>query len=98
MSDEVNYPLRLVKHPDGKLEWRDDEPGYVIGDRVEATRDIISPADDYSPAYVCARRGDILEVRATKSTFWECYVAHPDREPGAMFGVTAEEVKRCQTS
>lgn len=24
--DSINYPLRLEKHPDGKLEWRDDEP------------------------------------------------------------------------
>lgn len=66
---------------------------YSLGDKVEAIRAIISPANEDSPAYVCADRGDVLEVRRLESDFWPLYVAHPEREPDAMFGVQLKEVR-----
>lgn len=63
-----------------------------VGDAVVATRDIWQDADEDHPRSLYASRGDQLEVRRGKSEFWFCYVAHPHREPTAMFGVNEDEI------
>jgi hypothetical protein len=67
--------------------------GYAVGDKVTATRNIWSAANEDSPMYLCAYRGDILEIRRLGSCGWACYVAHPEKESGPMFGVEAGEIK-----
>jgi len=67
--------------------------GCAVGDKVIATRNIWSAANEDSPMYLCAYRGDILEIRRLGSCGWACYVAHPEKEPGSMFGVEAGEIK-----
>ena len=43
MSDELDYPLRLVKHPDGRMEWRDDAPSSLAPAQCSAARWSVKP-------------------------------------------------------
>jgi hypothetical protein len=65
-----------------------------VGDRVIATQDIWQEADEDSPLSKLAGRGDILEVRRCGNGNWYAYVAHPEREARAMFGVTKSEIRK----
>ena len=66
----------------------------VIGDRVIATQDIWQEAGEDWPLTKLASRGDLLEVRRAGNENWFAYVAHPDREAKAMFGVTKSEIRK----
>ena len=64
-----------------------------VGDRVIATQDIWQEADEDQPLTKLASRGDALEVRRCGNHNWYAYVAHPEREPKDMFGVTRSEIR-----
>jgi hypothetical protein len=64
-----------------------------IGTRVIATQDIWQEADEEHPLSKLASRNDLLEVRRCGNGNWYAYVAHPGREPKAMFGVGKEEIR-----
>ena len=64
-----------------------------VGDRVIATQDIWQEADEEHPLTKLASAGDVLEVRDMFRT-WPIYVAHPEREARAMFGVTKSEIRK----
>jgi hypothetical protein len=66
----------------------------AIGDRVIATHDIWQEASEDHPLTKLASRGDLLEVRRTGNANWFAYVAHPEREAKAMFGVTKSEIRK----
>jgi hypothetical protein len=65
-----------------------------LGARVIATRPIYQEANEDTPGGLYAQEGDELEVRGVgRGDTFPFYVAHPDREPGAMFGVHAKEIR-----
>jgi len=65
--------------------------GISVGQEVFATRDIVKPADDHSPAMLLASRGEKLIVRDVPGRFWWAYVSHPEVTNNS-FGVDASEV------
>ena len=70
---------------------------FSIGQRVTVTRPIYEQGDDLPPSRL-ASPGEVLEVRKLGSDAivpegWACYIGHPEREPAAMFGVKANEIK-----
>lgn len=73
---------------------------YTLGDRVIATRQIYQEPDGDSPGGELAACGDVLEVRKIRPTFphgtFPISVAHPHREPSAMFGVKLNEIRPAQ--
>ena len=69
---------------------------YKIGDRVVAVKTIHQPASEDLPAQDLCDVGDVLEVRRLNDTSWSLWpvaVAHPHREPEAMFGVSLDEIR-----
>jgi hypothetical protein len=66
----------------------------TIGDRVIATQDIWQEVSEDHPLTKLASRGDMLEVRRAGNGNWFAYVAHPEREAKAMFGVTKSEIRK----
>lgn len=68
-------------------------PILAIGDKVIATRDIWQEADEYSPAGVLARKGDVLVVRKIESCVWDCYVSH-EHITDNSFGVLTDEIRK----
>ena len=67
---------------------------YEVNQRVRIKEDIYEPPDENSPGGYCAKRGDIVVVRAIRQKGqWPLSVSHEDRTDGNTFSVGHDEVE-----
>jgi hypothetical protein len=88
------------KIPNSMIEFNDERTGskasissplFSVGDHVTAAASIYDGPTEEMPAQDYCRKGDTLEIRGY-SIRGGFIVAHLDREPGAGFRVSADEI------